>query len=76
MIEMLAHTVLQNAHLDEIVFLGNADSLYEVSQCGRWIAAAAHASQCSEPRIVPAANDAVFDQLLELTLAGQRISEV
>ena len=62
--------------VDPGVGFGDADALAEQLDRFRRIAAAAHADDRGHARIVPAADDAFFDQLDQLALAGDDVGQV
>ena len=72
----LANAVLEHAHFDELVLLGNATALHKVAQRSRRVATPAHAGNRWHTRVVPAADYAVVDHYPELALARDRVGKV
>ena len=67
-IEILAEAMLEEAELDGAGNLGNADSLAEIANCGRSVAAAAKTAKGRHTGIIPAGNQIIFNKVTKLTL--------
>ena len=74
--QLLANTIFEHAHFDELVFLGHTAALDELAHRGRRVATPAHTGNCGHARIVPTRDDPVFDQHVQLALARDRIGEI
>ena len=60
--EILAHTILEYAHLNELVFLGYSRPCNKIAQRSSWIAAPAHAGNRRHAWVVPTRNDSFFNK--------------
>ena len=75
-IEPIAHAGFQQAVIHHTVGFGNADTLAKIADGGCRVAAAAHAAQRDHTRIVPAADEAVFDEREAFAFTGDAVVEV
>jgi hypothetical protein len=76
LVQVLADRVFQQGQVHHAVVLGHADALGEVAQRGRGHAAAAQPAQGRHARVVPAADDALVDQLEQPALAHHGVGQV
>ncbi len=75
-IEIFPHAVLEQADVDDVLFLRHADARAEVANRFRGEAAAAQPGHGRHPRIVPAVDVLLLDQLQQLALAHHRVVQV
>ena len=74
--QALPHRVLQYAHLNDIVFLGDAYAGAEITQCFGRISAAAHSGYRRHTRVVPADDMPIIHEFCELAFARDGVGKV
>ena len=75
-VEVLANGVLEERHVDHAVSLGDADALAEGADRRGSHAASSEAGERRHSRIVPSRHVLADDELLELSFALHRVSDV
>ena len=77
LVEILADAHLEEGHVDDAVVLGDADACRQkvANGLGR-VAAPAEARDRRHARVVPAADEALLDELEELALAEDGVAQV
>ncbi len=75
-VEVVTNAEFEHAEIDHAVGTVGADHFAEVADRFRRVATAAEARQRGHPRIVPAIDVLLVNQLLELALAGDRVVQV
>ena len=75
-VQVLAHAVFQHAHVDPRIGLRHADALGEEAEAFGREAAAARADERRHPRIVPAVDVVLLDELDQLALRQQDVGQV
>ena len=75
-VQVVAHAVLEHAHVDPRIGLRHADALGEQPESLRREAATARADERRHARIVPAVDVSVLDELEQLALRQHDVREV
>ena len=75
-IEIITDTVLEHRNIDQAVAFGHTNLLAEIPQGGRRIAATAQAGDGRHPWIIPAAHDALFNELAQFAFTRDGIREI
>ncbi len=75
-VEILAHGVLEQRDVDDVLFLGDADARAEVAHRFRRVAAPADAGNRRHARVVPPRHDLLLHERQQLPLAHDRVVQV
>ena len=75
-VQIFADAVLEQRHVDDVFFLGDADPRAEVADRFRRVAAPAQPADRRHARVVPAGDMLLLHQLQQLALAHHRVVQV
>ena len=76
LIQILTNAFLKNRHIDPGIAPANADAVTEVANRLGWVSATTYAHQGRHTRVIPAVDNLLVDQLMQLALAHHRIGQV
>src|SRR5204863_4759348 len=75
-VEVLAHAVLEQRYVDDVLFLGDANPVAEIADGRGRVAAAAQSGEGRHARIVPTAHTLFLHELQQPPLAHHRVGQV
>ena len=75
-VELFTYAMLKQSDIDHAVRFGDTDTVAEIKDGRGGISTAAESAERGHTRVVPAVNDAVFDEISEITLGKDGVGYV